>query len=262
MAAAGGGGRLALLLLLLAAAAAARLYRAGEDPLTVLAAGSVRRALLNSSAAWVVQFYSSSCGHCIAFAPTWRALAGDVKGEEPPPPPGSDRAPALRGAVAVAARVSTAPPGVRPGCCGPDPLARRPPPPRPPSGPRAAAVGPRCRCWNRGRGTRVGRSGASPCLGAHGHPWGAGLPRGLGGRGWQRGLGLRCPPWASAVPCHVRPCFAWAAGPRRVSVVPLLASPVAGTAIATLPEWHTRQSEAWMVVASLQIRGFMWECQG
>lgn len=88
-AAAGGGGPLALLapLLLLAAAAAARLYRAGEDPLTVLAAGSVRRALLNSSAAWVVQFYSSSCGHCIAFAPTWRALAGDVKGEAPPTPP-------------------------------------------------------------------------------------------------------------------------------------------------------------------------------
>lgn len=94
MAAAGGGRRAllplpvllpvlipALLLLLLAAAATARLYRPGHDPLTVLTAGSVRPALLNSSAAWVVQFYSSSCGHCIAFAPTWRALAGDVKGE-------------------------------------------------------------------------------------------------------------------------------------------------------------------------------------
>ncbi|XP_030317261.1 sulfhydryl oxidase 2 isoform X2 [Calypte anna] len=68
-----------LLLLLLLLPAAARLYRPGEDPLTVLSAGSVRQALLNSSAAWVVQFYSSSCGHCIAFAPTWRALAGDVK---------------------------------------------------------------------------------------------------------------------------------------------------------------------------------------
>ncbi|XP_031457730.1 sulfhydryl oxidase 2 [Phasianus colchicus] len=76
--AAGGGWPLALLALLLAGVAA-RLYRAGEDPLSVLAAGTVRRALLNSSAAWVVQFYSSSCGHCIAFAPTWRALAGDVK---------------------------------------------------------------------------------------------------------------------------------------------------------------------------------------
>uniref|UniRef100_A0A8B9FJP6 Sulfhydryl oxidase n=1 Tax=Amazona collaria TaxID=241587 RepID=A0A8B9FJP6_9PSIT len=76
--AAGSGGPAAVLLVLLAAAAA-RLYRAGQDPLTVLTAGSVRRALLNSSAAWLVQFYSSSCGHCTAFAPTWRALAGDVK---------------------------------------------------------------------------------------------------------------------------------------------------------------------------------------
>ncbi|XP_051663603.1 sulfhydryl oxidase 2 isoform X2 [Manacus candei] len=91
--AAAGGGRRALLQLpvplplllpvLLAAAAAARLYRPGHDPLTVLTAGSVRPALLNSSTAWVVQFYSSSCGHCIAFAPTWRALAGDVKDWEP-----------------------------------------------------------------------------------------------------------------------------------------------------------------------------------
>ncbi|XP_017665417.1 PREDICTED: sulfhydryl oxidase 2 [Lepidothrix coronata] len=95
--AAAGGGRRALLPLpvplpvplplllpvLLAAAAAARLYRPGHDPLTVLTAGSVRPALLNSSTAWVVQFYSSSCGHCIAFAPTWRALAGDVKDWEP-----------------------------------------------------------------------------------------------------------------------------------------------------------------------------------
>uniref|UniRef100_A0A8C5UHL2 Sulfhydryl oxidase n=1 Tax=Malurus cyaneus samueli TaxID=2593467 RepID=A0A8C5UHL2_9PASS len=69
----------ALLPVLLAAATTARLYRPGHDPLTVLTADSVRPALLNSSAAWVVQFYSSSCGHCIAFAPTWRALAGDVK---------------------------------------------------------------------------------------------------------------------------------------------------------------------------------------
>ncbi|XP_073169859.1 sulfhydryl oxidase 2 isoform X6 [Lepidochelys kempii] len=77
-----------LLLLGLVAAAglggeAARLYRPGEDPLTVLEAGTVRRALLNSSAAWVLQFYSSSCGHCIGFAPTWRALAGDVRDWEP-----------------------------------------------------------------------------------------------------------------------------------------------------------------------------------
>uniref|UniRef100_A0A8C4MHQ0 Sulfhydryl oxidase n=1 Tax=Equus asinus TaxID=9793 RepID=A0A8C4MHQ0_EQUAS len=73
------------LLVLLAAAAgpgaggAARLYRAGEDAVWVLDSGSVRGATANSSTAWLVQFYSSWCGHCIGYAPTWRALAGDVR---------------------------------------------------------------------------------------------------------------------------------------------------------------------------------------
>lgn len=83
--------RLSPLLVLLAAAAAgpgaggaARLYRAGEDAVWVLDSGSVRGATANSSAAWLVQFYSSWCGHCIGYAPTWRALAGDVRGEARP----------------------------------------------------------------------------------------------------------------------------------------------------------------------------------
>ncbi|KAM7093454.1 sulfhydryl oxidase 2 isoform 1-T1 [Molossus nigricans] len=78
--------RLPPLLVLLAAAAAgpgaggaARLYHAGEDAVWVLDSGSVRGATANSSAAWFVQFYSSWCGHCIGYAPTWRALAGDVR---------------------------------------------------------------------------------------------------------------------------------------------------------------------------------------
>uniref|UniRef100_A0A8I3RTM9 Quiescin sulfhydryl oxidase 2 n=2 Tax=Canis lupus familiaris TaxID=9615 RepID=A0A8I3RTM9_CANLF len=78
--------RLPPLLVLLAAAAAgpgaggaARLYRAGEDAVWVLDSGSVRGATANSSAAWLVQFYSSWCGHCIGYAPTWRALARDVR---------------------------------------------------------------------------------------------------------------------------------------------------------------------------------------
>ncbi|XP_073077608.1 sulfhydryl oxidase 2 isoform X1 [Manis javanica] len=79
--------RLPPLLVLLAAAAAAgsgasgaaRLYRAGEDAVWVLDSGSVRGATANSSSAWLVQFYSSWCGHCIGYAPTWRALAGDVR---------------------------------------------------------------------------------------------------------------------------------------------------------------------------------------
>ncbi|XP_066222783.1 sulfhydryl oxidase 2 [Saccopteryx leptura] len=61
------------------AGAAARLYRAGEDAVWVLDSGSVRGATANSSAAWLVQFYSSWCGHCIGYAPTWRALAADVR---------------------------------------------------------------------------------------------------------------------------------------------------------------------------------------
>jgi hypothetical protein len=82
--------RAARLLVLLAAAlagpgagGAARLYHAGEDAVWMLDSGSVRGATANSSAAWLVQFYSSWCGHCIGYAPTWRALAEDVRGEGP-----------------------------------------------------------------------------------------------------------------------------------------------------------------------------------
>lgn len=85
--------RAARLLLLLAAVAAvgpreggaARLYRVGVDAVWLLDSGSVRSATGNSSAAWLVQFHSSWCGHCIGYAPTWRALAADVRGEGPAP---------------------------------------------------------------------------------------------------------------------------------------------------------------------------------
>ncbi|XP_075415916.1 sulfhydryl oxidase 2 [Tenrec ecaudatus] len=62
-----------------AAGGAARLYRPGVDAVWVLDSGGVREATANSSAAWLVQFYSSWCGHCIGYAPTWRALARDVR---------------------------------------------------------------------------------------------------------------------------------------------------------------------------------------
>lgn len=83
--------RAARLLLLLAAVAAvgpreggaARLYRVGVDAVWLLDSGSVRSATGNSTAAWLVQFHSSWCGHCIGYAPTWRALAADVRGEGP-----------------------------------------------------------------------------------------------------------------------------------------------------------------------------------
>ncbi|XP_020650489.3 sulfhydryl oxidase 2 isoform X1 [Pogona vitticeps] len=59
------------------------LYQAGVDPVWVLEARTVRGALRGAPSAWLIQFYSSACGHCAAFAPTWRALAGDVRAWEP-----------------------------------------------------------------------------------------------------------------------------------------------------------------------------------
>ncbi|CAH6789318.1 Qsox1 [Phodopus roborovskii] len=54
-----------------------------SDPLTLLDANTVRSTVLGSSSAWVVEFFASWCGHCIAFAPTWRELANDVQDWRP-----------------------------------------------------------------------------------------------------------------------------------------------------------------------------------
>jgi thiol-disulfide isomerase/thioredoxin len=83
---------LLLLLLLLAVpgvgAAQLSVLYTSSDPLTLLQADTVRGAVLGSRSAWAVEFFASWCGHCIAFAPTWKALANDVKGEESRPPLG------------------------------------------------------------------------------------------------------------------------------------------------------------------------------
>ncbi|KAL2771223.1 sulfhydryl oxidase 1 isoform b precursor, partial [Daubentonia madagascariensis] len=78
---------LLLLLLLLAVPGAGAAPRSAlyspSDPLTLLQADTVRGAVLNSRSAWAVEFFASWCGHCIAFAPTWKALASDVKDWRP-----------------------------------------------------------------------------------------------------------------------------------------------------------------------------------
>lgn len=75
---------LLLLLLLPPLLLSARLsvLYSSSDPLTLLDADTVRPAVLGSSSAWAVEFFASWCGHCIAFAPTWKELANDVKGEK------------------------------------------------------------------------------------------------------------------------------------------------------------------------------------
>ncbi|XP_059268690.1 sulfhydryl oxidase 1 [Mustela nigripes] len=79
--------RLPPLLLLLAVAGAGAAPRSAlyssSDPLTLLQADTVRGAVLGSRSAWAVEFFASWCGHCIAFAPTWKALANDVKDWRP-----------------------------------------------------------------------------------------------------------------------------------------------------------------------------------
>ncbi|XP_014912167.1 sulfhydryl oxidase 2 [Poecilia latipinna] len=55
-----------------------RLY-SEEDPLVILGSSSLKPTVTNSSSAWLVQFYSSWCGHCIQYSSTWKALAQDVK---------------------------------------------------------------------------------------------------------------------------------------------------------------------------------------
>uniref|UniRef100_A0A8D0CTM8 Sulfhydryl oxidase n=2 Tax=Sander lucioperca TaxID=283035 RepID=A0A8D0CTM8_SANLU len=57
---------------------AARLYTE-EDPLVILSSSSLKPSVINSSSAWLVQFFSSWCGHCIQYSSTWKALAQDVK---------------------------------------------------------------------------------------------------------------------------------------------------------------------------------------
>lgn len=68
-----------LMALLFGRGQATRLYTE-EDPVVILSSDNLKRTLQNSSSAWLLQFYSSWCGHCIQYSPTWKALAGDVKG--------------------------------------------------------------------------------------------------------------------------------------------------------------------------------------
>lgn len=67
------------LFLVFLSSAEAGLYTA-SDQIVLLTPENVESVLVNSTAATVVEFYASWCGHCIAFSPVYVSLARDIKG--------------------------------------------------------------------------------------------------------------------------------------------------------------------------------------
>jgi len=51
-----------------------------DDKIVLLNATNFQPNICGSERAWLVEFYSSWCGHCIHFAPTFKQLAADVNG--------------------------------------------------------------------------------------------------------------------------------------------------------------------------------------
>ena len=49
-----------------------------NDKIVLLNNTNFQSTICGSSRAWMVEFYSSWCGHCIHFAPTFKSLAEDV----------------------------------------------------------------------------------------------------------------------------------------------------------------------------------------
>ena len=52
-----------------------------EDDVVILTYENFTENVFRSESAWFVGFFSSWCGHCRRFAPTWKKLATEIKGE-------------------------------------------------------------------------------------------------------------------------------------------------------------------------------------
>jgi thiol oxidase len=51
-----------------------------DDDVVILTVHNFNKEVMRSPQAWLVEFYNSWCGFCQRFAPSWKALATDVKG--------------------------------------------------------------------------------------------------------------------------------------------------------------------------------------
>ncbi|XP_044264214.1 sulfhydryl oxidase 1 [Tribolium madens] len=51
-----------------------------DDDVVILTVHNFKSQVMGSNHAWLVEFYNSWCGFCQRFAPSWKALATDVKG--------------------------------------------------------------------------------------------------------------------------------------------------------------------------------------
>jgi len=58
----------------------AELLYSDEDDVISLNVTSFNRTVLGTSNAWLVEFFSSWCGHCVRYAPLYKQLATDIKG--------------------------------------------------------------------------------------------------------------------------------------------------------------------------------------
>ncbi|KAJ8039448.1 Sulfhydryl oxidase 1 [Holothuria leucospilota] len=61
----------------------AGLYKPLVDDVVILVENNFYQTVFMSEKAWIVELYSSWCGHCVHFAPTWKKFATDIKAWNP-----------------------------------------------------------------------------------------------------------------------------------------------------------------------------------
>ena len=56
------------------------LYSSHDPGITLINHANISQTICQSNTAWMVEFYSSWCGHCIRFAPIFKELGQAVEG--------------------------------------------------------------------------------------------------------------------------------------------------------------------------------------